>query len=611
MTNEDIVIPASYSKEEYFSICYECSHTRKKKADKCLSVRAKPKPGVAVGVYHCMHCEAKGMINQYKTQEQFTPMYQVPEKKNFTKLSDKGLKFFTDRFITQEVVIANKIVEEKGWLVFPYLENGQLINVKKRNTDSKDFRQSAGSKAIMYNYDRCKGQKEIIVCEGELDCMAFEVAGFTNATSVNQGAPNANDKNIDKKLECLNNSYDLFEEAETVYIAVDKDENGKRLEEELIRRIGAEKCKVVNWDAKYKDANDLLRFEGKEALGKALANASDVKVEGIWTVDDVFEDMLADLRNGPKRGTTTYFAELDECWTWRTGDVNIWTGYNNEGKTQFLLQLCLIKAMAEGWKFAVFSPENIPVRELYADLVHSYIGRSADKFFPNNLMSEAQLAEGAKFMRDHFFIVYPPKNFTLEIIEEKFLYLIRRKGVRGCILDPYNMIEHMMNPGEREDLYISRFMSSLTRFTKENDVSMHLVAHQNTPRPNEKGNYPKPILYNIKGGGTFADKADNVLVVHRPNRGASPSDTQVVFYSDKIKKQKLVGIPGACHGIIFDRSSNRYFLNGVSPIELMRNTDSPFPKPPEGPSRQEFRHSTPSEFSEEKITEYQAEPPPF
>jgi hypothetical protein len=31
-----------------------------------------------------------------------------------------------------------------------------------------------------------------------------------------------------------------------------------------------------------------------------------------------------------------------------------------------------------------------------------------------------------------------------------------KKGIRGVIIDPYNTVEHLMNNGEREDLYISR-----------------------------------------------------------------------------------------------------------------------------------------------------------
>ena len=67
----------------------------------------------------------------------------------------------------------------------------------------------------------------------------------------------------------------------------------------------------------------------------------------LFKPENCFKDMLHDLKNGKVRGTTTYNSKLDECWTWRTQEANIWTGYSNEGKSLFLKQLCLIKALEE------------------------------------------------------------------------------------------------------------------------------------------------------------------------------------------------------------------------------------------------------------------------
>jgi twinkle protein len=127
--------------------------------------------------------------------------------------------------------------------------------------------------------------------------------------------------------------------------------------------------------------------------------------------------------------------------------------------------------------------------------------------------------------------------------------------------------------GEREDLYISRFMSELKRFAIDYDISINLVAHQVTPMKTEDGRYYKPDVNKIKGGGTFADKADNVMFVWRPNRALDYSDTSVIFGSQKIKKQKLVGIPQEITGINFNIKEQRYYFNGFSPfseIDVLR-----------------------------------------
>ena len=240
---------------------------------------------------------------------------------------------------------------------------------------------------IIYNYDRVKNEKLIIICEGEMDSLSWEVAGITWHTSVNMGAPNIKDKNLDKKLECISNCYEVFEQAERVYIATDNDDNGRYLEEELVRRFGAEKCKIVNLKP-HKDANEVLLKEGIESLKQRVRDAHDPKLEGIFTIDDIYDSMIDSYRNGQERGSTTHISLIDNAWTWRIGEVNIWTGYQNEGKSMFLGQLSLLKAFHDGWKFGVFSPENMPINDFYSDLIESYIGKSADPFYSKNYMNE-------------------------------------------------------------------------------------------------------------------------------------------------------------------------------------------------------------------------------
>ena len=74
-------------------------------------------------------------------------------------------------------------------------------------------------------------------------------------------------------------------------------------------------------------------------------------------------------------------------------------------------------------------------------------------------------------------------------------------------------------------------------------------------------------LNNIKGGGTFADKADNVVYVWRPNRALDFRCTEVQIGSQKIKKQKLVARPCDVDGIDFDFKANRYLFNGTTPFK--------------------------------------------
>lgn len=526
--------------------------------DTCLSIN------LDSGLYNCHKCGWSGCVKP----KDFKPMYVKPTKQNFTKLSDKALELFTQRGISQKVVMENKIAMSKDGqsVIFPYLRNGELINYKQRFLDKKDFRQGKDAEPIMFNYDRCNGQKEIIICEGEFDCMAFEEAGFTNVTSVNQGAPNENDKNIDKKLECITTCYEMFDNAEKIYLATDNDANGRRLKDELIRRLGAERCFSVDLND-CKDANEYLIKYNKLSLSEVIKNAKEIPIDGIFTAENEKLLMLDSFRNGKKRGQTTHWEDIDKAWTWRTGEVTIWTGYQNEGKSLFLQSLCLLRAFHDSEKFAFFSPENIPIGDFFDDMIETFVGKSTDPYYKHNQMGESEYIQSIDFISEHFFLIYPSKDFEFETILDKAKYLVRKKGIRHLIIDPYNTVEHKMKMGEREDLYISRFMSELKRFALQNDIGIHLVAHQLTPPKDTNGRYVRPDLNRIKGGGTFSDKADNVNFIWRPNRALDFSDTEVIFGSQKIKKQKLTGTPQDIININFLRKTNRYYIGGKSPFD--------------------------------------------
>jgi twinkle protein len=293
----------------------------------------------------------------------------------------------------------------------------------------------------------------------------------------------------------------------------------------------------------------------------------------IYTADsETEEEMVKQLHNGLPKGTTTYFSAIDPHWKWRSREFNIWTGYNNEGKTTLLNELALCKSVGDGWKHAIFSPENMPQKEFFTELAEVYVGKSADRD-RQNCMTEKELRDAIGFLREHFFLVYPPKaDFTMDNIELAFKYLKDKYDVQTAIIDPYLKVKHKLMPGEPEHLYIARFMMERIDFCRQTDISYHLVAHQVTPKPSaETGDYSKPNLYSIKGGGTFSDSSDNVLAGWRPKRGSDPKSTLMNFISDKIKKQKLVGVPGMSL-IDYNRKDSRYWECDPKHLENQHST---------------------------------------
>jgi twinkle protein len=277
----------------------------------------------------------------------------------------------------------------------------------------------------------------------------------------------------------------------------------------------------------------------------------------LYTVDDCMESMLHSLRNGKVKGSTTYIQDFDNSWKWRMGEVNIWTGYNNEGKSQFLIFLALLKVLKEGRKFIFYSPENYPPDEFFDDMIHTISGRTTDKDFPGCIDEETYVDLAELLTNNIHFLYLKPENSTLKNILSAMKEMHDIHGYFAGIIDPWLKVRREDN-GLREDIYASEVGATLTDFARTNDMSMHLVMHQTTPVPDDSGNYPKPDLYRIKGGGAYADGVDNVLYAHREFRRTDPKNTDVTLGADKIKKQKLVGVPGNPCTLKFNRRTNRY-----------------------------------------------------
>lgn len=299
----------------------------------------------------------------------------------------------------------------------------------------------------------------------------------------------------------------------------------------------------------------ITRWKKKEAeIGK---HAAKTDYRRVLKMDDCIDDMRHDLLHGKEKGTTTHIEGLDRAWTWRLGEFNIWTGYSNEGKSLFLRFIALIKAITEGWKFAFYAPEDYPAKEFFDDIIHSAAGYSTDK--ENiNFIGEELYMQMFERLKDLFYFVYlpPPDNELLHILKE-FVPLIQNEGIKSCVIDPIIKLVRPKEYMNADDKYAAYVTTLCTDFSRQYNVSLNLVMHQLTPRLQENDLYHKPSMYNIKGGGTWADGTDNILSIWRPLYARDKVDDEVIFTSQKIKKQKLVGIPQDFH-MRFDRKKNRY-----------------------------------------------------
>ena len=163
-------------------------------------------------------------------------------------------------------------------------------------------------------------------------------------------------------------------------------------------------------------------------------------------------------------------------------------------------------------------------------------------------------------LETNFFFISPKSDFRVDAILERAKFLVRRKGIKVLVIDPYNRLEDE-SEGKNETKYISRLLDKLTNFAQQHDVLVILMAHPTKMQKNKDGEPEIPTLYDISGSANFYNKADFGIVVHR-NR----LENTVEIYVKKVKFRHL----GECGMALFTYNLNngRYspFVNGTEPV---------------------------------------------
>ena len=435
--------------------------------------------------------------------------------------------------------------KKENCICFNYFEENELINTKYRD-GRKNFKMITGAELIPYNIDGIAGTPQCIITEGEIDLLSFLAIGRTDVVSVPNGA-GSNLTWLDRFVETH------FEDKEVIFLAVDADEKGRQLQQELLRRLGLERCRIVNFGEGCKDANEHLLKFGADSLAQALEDAPEVPLEDVYTAHDVSDELLAFFNNGFEQGAPTGLTALDNFITFETKRLCVVTGVPGQGKSEFVDEMVLRLCLHHSWKIGYFSPENVPLVYHLRKLFEKVSGK---RFSPQCTGPELY-RRVQNFMGNNVCHIIPKADFCVDTVLEKARQLVRRKGIRILVIDPYNRMEHQIPPGMSETQYIDNFLDKLTNFAVLNDCLVILVAHpRKMNRDARTGSPDRPTLYDINGSAAFFNKCDFGLVVER-------MPDVVHIYVEKVKFRNL-GQPGMVP-LVFNPTNGRYSLCDENP----------------------------------------------
>ena len=488
--------------------CPLCSHTRKPKNQKLQCASYDWERGLGT----CHNCDTTFQLHTYQRKGTSEKVYTLPEviyKETGTKVEE----WFKSRGINKQTLTDLRVGEgqefmpqtgkQENTIQFNYYMGDQLINVKYRD-GRKNFKLYKGAEKVFYNINSIVGYDTCVIVEGEMDVLALHEAGVKNVISVPNGAT-LNRNNLDY----LDNCIDYFDDKTKIIIAVDADEPGQMLQRELVRRLGAEVCYIIDFNGN-KDANDYLLEHGAEALREAVNKARPVPLENVSTLKDIEDELKDFVKNGFKPGYQIGLKNFDSIFSTYTGQFITVTGIPSSGKSDFVDQMVVGYNQLYGWKTAYASPENQPVY-LHA---HKLMRKHWQDMPRVGDIGGNKWEQVTDHVNDNYYFIDMDK-YNLDAVLRKGAELVKRKGIKCLVLDPFNKIRDTNAVSDDVNRYTMDYLAKIEAFCKKYDVLTFIVAHPTKMYKGQDGKIEEPTMYNIKGGGEWYDASYHGLLVHR------------------------------------------------------------------------------------------------
>lgn len=512
------------------------------------------------GVAKCFRCLAlsfRDSVEKGVVQKNY--VLPVQTWRNYTKLSDKLVKYFEERKIQQFTLNEMNVTEEKFYqpywkrevsnMVFNYFEGESVVNKKYRGP-KKSFTQSKDGKPILYNINAAIGAEELYIVEGEIDALSLIQIGIKNVVSVPNGANNNDSYWV--------NSEPYLKEVKKFFIATDRDEKGDDVAEKIVQRLGRYRCERVRFEGK--DANDDL-ING--VLETTIHQTERYPVAGTFTSEMLYDKMVSLYDNGLPptiKLRNESFGERREHYQKMLGHVEVVTGIPSHGKSNFVEWEVLNILNENDLKASFFSPEHLPLELHQSTFAQKFIGKNF--FFDvedTPRMTKNELTQYVMWANQKLYLTSPDNGdfADWDWIFDKFKEQLYNFGVNIFVIDAYNKVQHKGNLQEREK--VNNVMGRLTMFAQMNNVLIILVAHPTKMKKLENGLYDVPTLYDVSGSADFRNQTHDGYVVYR-----NFAENYTMVKSLKLK-YSFQGEIGAEEKYYYHKPSGRYYSQDGEP----------------------------------------------
>lgn len=458
-----------------------------------------------------------------------------------------------------EVAAEMGLTFENGKFVTAYHRNGELSFRKFRTLAKEFWIEPKGAELHLWQIDSLREllgelsphglrpKEALVFTEGEPDAVAIKQAcRGVYVTSVPNGANGQKSTgdiypNQDNGFRYLwGKDGKLLPELtqfDKIILAVDSDEKGETLRDELAVRLGDTRCWFVIYPDGCKDANDVVLKYSEETLERVIASAKPIRPGHLVSVSDL----------PPYVRETTYstgWGFLDNHIQVIRPELFVITGIPGSGKTQWARSLMFHLSEIHGWKIGYLTPEDNPHR----------LKRDIERFAIRNQCGSNKVPA---WVAERTWISRVPEDEILDMpaVFREMESAALHHDCQAFLWDPWNEVYHDYGHMS-ETQYTERMLMQIKRKARRFNLAVFLVAH---PKKREDGQ--RADLYSINGSAAWYNKADHGIIIHRPTKGSRHAEIE----TQKTKDHEVTGEPGkvwveyhrgTCDYTLFDKEAH-------------------------------------------------------
>lgn len=421
-------------------------------------------------------------------------------------------------------------------VAFPYKRNGKPYAWKFRSFEGKNWRSTEGQSRGLFNEDCLnEGDGPVVITEGEIDALSCMQAGFIRSVSLPDGWTEDGGKR-----DCLVTETDRLKNSSHVIVAGDNDAAGKSLPKTVANILLGHDVRYVTWPQDCKDANDVLMKYGEGELSRCLNEASKMDPEG------GFITSVSDLPPMPERRVLRVgMRPYDSVIAFEVGALSVGTGTPGSGKSTFTTFAAYEIAVNENIRVGMLAFETHPYQ------LRDHLCRLKSKRPWDELTTDAQ-SQVAAFLDNHFRIVHREfdgdAKHHLGWLYNMVFTLAVRDNCKLIIIDPWNELEHLPEPGESLTNYINFALQQIRTWASRFDCHICVIAHPKKMN-SEHGNKP-PLGYDVSDSAAFFNKPALGFTVHQDKSEDGTDVVKVITW--KVRNTQLYGFGKGQTSLIFD-----------------------------------------------------------